>query len=513
MSLVSAEFLIFILISAGGYYLIPKRGQGIWLLAFSYLYYLSSGVGVVFFLLSGTLTTYVAGCSLEMLERSVGDTEIEKGTKKRKKKRVLILTLVFNFGILGILKYAGFFVENINLIFHTGFSFQTVLLPLGISFYTFQSMGYLLDVYWGKCKAEKNVFRFALFVSFFPQLLQGPIGRYDRLAEQLYRTHSFSMERIGFGAQRILWGYFKKLVLADRAGVVVNQVFQNYTDYMGITVMVAVLCYSIQLYADFSGGIDVVLGTAELFGITLDENFKRPFFAVSITDFWHRWHITLGTWMKDYVFYPLTLSKWMGKFRKAAKKKMGKKIAVKLPICVANLIVFFLVGVWHGAAWKYIAYGMFNGIIIAFSGMMGDQYKKWKKSLHITGKENWYHVFMILRTFILVNISWFFDCSDTVGQAVKMMKYAVTSFEPTQLFLIPAGREGVAFTPYALMILLGGCIVLFIVSVLQERGIKIREKISERSFAVQFILYAGLLLSIGFFGSTAAVRGFIYAQF
>lgn len=203
----------------------------------------------------------------------------------------------------------------------------------------------------------------------------------------------------------------------------------------------------------------------------------------------------------------------MGKFRKVAKKKMGKKIAVKLPICVANLIVFFLVGVWHGAAWKYIAYGMFNGIIIAFSGMMGDQYKKWKKSLHITGKENWYHVFMILRTFILVNISWFFDCSDTVGQAVKMMKYAVTSFEPTQLFLIPAGREGVAFTPYALMILLGGCIVLFIVSVLQERGIKIREKISERSFAVQFILYAGLLLSIGFFGSTAAVRGFIYAQF
>ncbi len=249
------------------------------------------------------------------------------------------------------------------------------------------------------------------------------------------------------------------------------------------------------------------------FGIELDENFTRPFFSTSITDFWHRWHITLGTWMKDYVFYPLTLSKWMGKFRKAAKKKMGKKIAVKLPICVANLIVFFLVGVWHGAAWKYIAYGMFNGIIIAFSGMMGDQYKKWKKSLHITGKENWYHVFMILRTFILVNISWFFDCSDTVGQAVKMMKYAVTSFEPTQLFLIPAGREGVAFTPYALMILLGGCIVLFIVSVLQERGIKIREKISERSFAVQFILYAGLLLSIGFFGSTAAVRGFIYAQF
>ena len=203
----------------------------------------------------------------------------------------------------------------------------------------------------------------------------------------------------------------------------------------------------------------------------------------------------------------------MGKFRKAAKKKVGKKISVKLPICVSNLIVFFLVGVWHGAAWKYIVYGMFNGVIIAFSGLMGDQYKKWKKNLHITGKENWYHIFMVLRTFLLVNISWFFDCSDTVGQAMKMMKYAVTSFEPTQLLLIPAGREGTAFTPYALVILLAGCTVLFIISLLQERGMKVREKISERSFAVQFILYAGLLLSIGFFGSTAAVRGFIYAQF
>ena len=217
--------------------------------------------------------------------------------------------------------------------------------------------------------------------------------------------------------------------------------------------------------------------------------------------------------MKDYVFYPLTLSKGMVKFRKAAKKKLGKKISVKLPICVSNLIVFFLVGVWHGAAWKYIAYGMFNGIIIAFSGMMGDQYKKWKKSLHVTGKEKWYHIFMIVRTFILVNISWFFDCSDTVGQAVRMMKNAVTSFSPRQLLLIPAGREGVAFTPYALVILLVGSMILFTVSLLQERGVKIRETIAKRNFAVQFLIYAGLVLCIGFFGSTAAVRGFIYAQF
>lgn len=245
----------------------------------------------------------------------------------------------------------------------------------------------------------------------------------------------------------------------------------------------------------------------------LDENFKRPFFSISITDFWHRWHITLGTWMKDYVFYPVTLSKWMGKFGKWGKKVFGKKTGRTLPICLANLIVFFVVGVWHGAAWKYIVYGMYNGIIIAFSGLMAEHYRNWKKKFNITGKENWYHVFMIIRTFILVNISWFFDRADTVGQAFHMMKLSVTKFAPSQLLLIPAGKEGTAFTPYALAILAAGCIILFIVSVLQERGMKIRESLAGLSLPITVAIYFCLLASIGFFGSTAVARGFIYAQF
>ena len=259
--------------------------------------------------------------------------------------------------------------------------------------------------------------------------------------------------------------------------------------------------------------MDVVIGIGQLFGITMDENFKRPYFATSITDFWHRWHITLGTWMKDYLFYPLSLSGWMNRFGRWGKKHLGKKMGRRLPICLANLVVFFVVGVWHGAAWKYIAYGIYNGVIIAFSGLMTDEYRKWKKTLKISGSERWYHVFMIVRTFILVNISWFFDCSATVGQAVRMMGYAVTSFTLAQLLTIPAGREGVAFTPYALAIICVGCVVVFIVSFLQERGVKIRETIAKQNFAVHFIVYLCLLLAIGFFGSTAEVRGFIYAQF
>ena len=369
-----------------------------------------------------------------------------------------------------------------------------------------------MDVYWKRCEPERNPLRFALFVSFFPQILQGPIGRFDRLAHQLYESHSFDRVRIERGVQRILWGYFKKLVVADTAAIFVNAAFDEYTTYTGIAIF-GVLAYSAQLYGDFSGGMDIVIGIAQLFGVELDENFKRPYFAVSITDFWHRWHITLGTWMKDYVFYPVTLSGWMGKFGKWGKKVFGKKIGRTLPICVANLIVFFVVGVWHGAAWKYIVYGMYNGIIIAFSGLMAENYRKWKKKLHISGKETWYYLFNVIRTFVLVVISMYFDRADSVRQAFHMMKQSITQFAPAQLLLIPAGKQGTSFTPYALVIIAVGCIILFVISLLQERGVKIRESLARLPLPVTVAIYFCMLISIGLFGSTAVARGFIYAQF
>ena len=501
MSLVSNLFILFVLSSVLIYYFTPAKYRWWVLLIGSYCYYLVSGVEYVFFILFSTVVTYTCGRVIEQ-----GDAD------KGKAKKWLILGLILNFGCLGIVKYTNFFIENINAICKLDLPGMRLLLPLGISFYTFQSSGYLLDVYWKRTIAEKNIFRYGLFVSFFPQILQGPIGRHSRLAEQLFIGHTFTWHRIQRGAERILWGFFKKMVIADWAALFVDAIFGNPEYYNGLAVF-GVLFYSVQLYADFSGGMDVVIGIASLFGITLDENFKRPYFAVSISDFWHRWHITLGTWMKDYVFYPLSLSKIMSRFGKFGKKVFGKKIGRKLPICFANLVVFFVVGVWHGPAWKYIVYGLFSGVIIAFSGLMGDQYRKWKNVLHIQADAKWYRGFMVLRTFLLVNISWFFDRADTVKEALFMMKQAVTSFQPEQLLTIPAGSGGVAFTPYALLIITAGCIMLFIVSILQERGMKVREAIAKQNVVVYFLIYICLLLSIGFFGSTAAVRGFIYAQF
>ena len=458
MSLISMEFLIFVGIAVIGYYLIPKRFQWIWLLIFSYIYYASSGIKILFFLLYTTITTYGTG---RLLDR-VNHKELPRNEAKSRKRRILIGCLLLNFGMLAVLKYTNFAIENVNAIFHAGISFQKLILPLGISFYTFQSMGYIIDVYWGKYEAEKNPFRFALFVSFFPQLLQGPIGRFDRLARQLYEQHSFDLLKAQYALQLMLWGFFKKLVLADRAAVVVNQVFQNYTQYSGVTNIVAVLMYSIQLYMDFSGGMDVVMGVAALFGVELDQNFKRPYFATSITDFWHRWHITLGTWMKDYIFYPVSLSKWMGKFGKWSKKAFGKKTGRVVPICVANIIVFLVVGIWHGAAWKYIAYGLYNGLIIAVSSLLAPLYRKGFEKFHINPKSGAWHVVQILRTFLLVNISWYFDMAVSLSAAFAMMKSTVTGFSLATLTdgsLMMLGLDKLDY-----MILAMGCLVVFLIS-------------------------------------------------
>lgn len=508
MSLVSMEFLVFVCMAAAVYYMIPRKHQWISLLVFSYIYYASSGIKVVFFLLYTTVTTYLAGIWLWNAENS----EASKADKKRKKRRILIFTLVLNFGMLAVLKYTNFVIENINAIFGGGITFQKLILPLGISFYTFQSMGYIIDLYWGKHEPERNPFRFALFVSFFPQLLQGPIGRFGKLANQLYAGHSFELQRIQRALQLILWGYFKKMVLADRAAVVVNEVFLNSQKYTGAAILAAVLCYSVQLYADFSGGIDVVRGVAAIFGIELDQNFRQPYFAVSITDFWHRWHITLGTWMKDYIFYPLSLSKGMTKFGKSAKKVLGKKMGRVMPVAAANIVVFLVVGVWHGAAWKYIVYGLYNGLIIAVSGILAPYYGKWFQVFHINPKSKAWHVVKIVRTFILVNISWYFDMGVNLRTAFVMMKNTVTGFSVSSVtdgLLLTLGLDRGDF-----LILAAGCLVVFIISLLKEKKIQVRESLEKKPLVIRFAVYGMLILALPFLGYlTAGGGGFIYAQF
>ena len=539
MSFLSMKFLLFLAAAVAGYYVIPKQLQWVWLLIFSYIFYLASGPAAVVFILPPTATTFLGGLWLEHTDRALAcaldrtlardpdrlrrpanpqqplspdEKKALKARFKQRKKWITALVLFVNFGILAALKYRNFAADNMNLLFGTHFSSAKLLLPLGISFYTFQSMGYLIDVYRGKYAPDRNPFRFALFVSFFPQILQGPIGRYDRLASQLYGQKNFSLTRIERGLQLMLWGYFKKIVIADRAAVVVSEVFGNYQSYGGILVMAGVLCYSLQLYGDFSGGMDVIMGASECFGISLDANFKRPYFAQSISDFWHRWHISLGTWMKDYVFYPFSLSKGMNKFGKFCKKHFGKHVSRVLPVCIANLLVFFLVGVWHGPAWKFIVYGLYNGIIIAVSNLFAPFYGEMARKLHIPVESRPWMAVRILRTFLLVNISWYFDMAVSLGAALTMMKNTVTGFSLAALWDGSLLRLGLDLKDYAALAL--SCTVLLAVSLLQENHVNIRDTLAAKPLAARWCVYLMLLFSIPLLGQiTMTGGGFIYAQF
>ena len=527
MSFLSMKFLLFLAAAVAGYYVIPRQLQWVWLLIFSYIFYLASGPAAAVFILTTTVTTFLGGLCLEHTDRVLKralrpddplrplSTDEKKALKERfkqRKKWIAALVLLINFGILAALKYRNFAAHNMNLLFGTHFSPAKLLLPLGISFYTFQSMGYLIDVYRGKYAPDRNPFRFALFVSFFPQILQGPIGRYDRLASQLYGQKCFSLARIERGLQLMLWGYFKKVVIADRAAVVVSEVFGNYQSYHGILVIAGVLCYSLQLYGDFSGGMDVVMGAAECFGISLDANFKRPYFARSISDFWHRWHITLGTWMKDYVFYPFSLSKGMNKLGKYCKKHFGKHVSRVLPVCIANLLVFFLVGVWHGPAWKFIVYGLYNGIIIAASNLLAPIYTQMARKLHIPAESRPWTAVRIIRTFLLVNISWYFDMAESLGAALAMMKNTVAGFTLSVLTDGSLLRLGLDLKDCGALAL--SCVVLFTVSLLQENHVSMRDALAAKPLAARWCVYLMLLFSIPLLGQiTMTGGGFIYAQF
>lgn len=510
MSLTSLMFIIFVLTAVIGYYCIPKRYQWLWLLFFSYIYYLSTGARTVYYLLITTASTYLVGYFMSRIQKDKDDR-----AARRVNRRLLVLALLLNFGMLAYLKYTNFLIANLNDLLHAQLNFKDLLLPLGISFYTFQSMGYLLDVYWKKCEAETNPLRLALFVSFFPQILQGPIGRFSRLGKQLFTSHTVDWEQMERSFLLILYGFFKKMILADTVAPIVDHIFGNPTQFSGVFMIIGVLGYSAQLYGDFSGGMDVVQGVSGLFGITLDDNFKRPFFAISITDFWHRWHITLGTWMKDYVFYPISLSKWMSRFSKYLKTHLSKKLGRTIPICIANILVFLIVGVWHGAAWKYIIYGLYNGVIIGISGLLTNCYRDWKKALHIQDKSHGWHIFQILRTFLLVNISWFFDRADTVKDALFMMKNTILNFHISVLWDGSLLMDNtILHIQYRYIIVITACLVVFIISLLQEKKITFAQSIYTWKPAVRFVLYLVILFVIPLLGQTPmAEGGFIYAQF
>lgn len=529
MLFTSYGFILFLFILISLYYLIPKRLQWKFLLLGSFVFYFFSGWSNLLYILATIVSTYFIGLKIDELNKkqdaylkenkgqiSKEDKKLIKEKTKARQWKWLLACLLFNLGILAVVKYTNFAIANLNSILSmfrmTELSFVNLILPMGISFYTFKTMGYIIDVYRGKYEPERNIGKLALFVSFFPQLVQGPISRYDDLAKTLYQEHSFDSKIFSFGFQRVLWGYFKKLVIADRIVAAVLTITRNPENYDGVYVFIGMIFYAIQLYADFTGGIDITIGVSQMLGIEVKENFIRPYFSKSIAEYWRRWHITMGTWFRDYVFYPLSVCKPMLNLSRASRNRLGDRIGKRVPVYASTLIVWFTTGIWHGSSWNFIVWGLLNGVVILISQEMEPLYAKFRKKVKI-GDTFGFNLFRVARTFLLMSSLRILDCYRDVGISFKMFFSMFAKPDFKVLFDGSLLKLGLDASDYIVLII--GVIILVSFSLVQRKG-SVREMLSAKPAVLRYSIYIVLFFTVLIFGAYGIgfdSNQFIYNQF
>lgn len=535
MSFTSFVFLAFIVAIVAIYYMVPKKFQWAFLLLASYVFYLSSGIPQVVYILFTTLFTYLAGRLMQKIRddnrkkvEAMGDgvsREEKREFSKQAAKRVhtvQVITVLVNLGVLAGVKCLNLLLDSINSVFdlfHWDASMPliNIIVPLGLSYYTFNSIGYLIDIGRGKYEAEKHIGKFALFVSFFPSIVQGPLFRYCDVGYQLNAPHKFDFDNVKHGAQLILWGFFKKLVIADRVAAAALTVFSPGFEWSnGSQIFFGVLAYSFQIYGDFSGGTDITRGVAQMMGIDLPVNFERPFFATSMADFWRRWHMSLGAWMREFVFFPVMLSKPVTNLSKRFRKRWGGYAGKMVPSVAAPFVVFFLIGIWHGVTWQYVTNGLYNATLIAGSVALAPVYKWLIEKLKINVETFGFRLFQILRTFTLLCISRVIVKAPNLGTAFRMIKSMFTSIDLKFL----TGANGEIFTygvdKKDMLILFVAIFILFIIGILQERGVKIRESLDKMNIIFRwgliFILFIFVIV-FGVYGPEYDASAFIYGRF
>lgn len=511
MGITSFYFLCFFAALLILYYGIPRKFQWGFLLLCSLSYCLLSGQGalICYPLLS------VSACYTGTRCLAATPAEAEK-----RRRGILTLTIVVNVGILFALKYVNFVSNTVNgLVRLFGGSEKllpgfALLAPLGVSFYTFTLLGYVMDVYYGLAPAQKNFGKLLLYGLYFPNLISGPILQYRERAEQFFAPHAFDYRQVTRGLQRMVWGFFKKLVIAERLGVLVDTVYGGYMTYSGAYIWVATVCYAFQLYTDFSGCMDIVLGLSESLGILLPENFQTPFFSRSVAEYWRRWHITLGVWMKDYVFYPLLRSKLFTDLNRSLKEKCGKKRGKQIATFAAMFVLWFTVGVWHGGDWKFvIGSGLLHWCYIVSEELLAPGFARLLTKMRLDA-EGWFVTgFRILRTFFLVCIGDLFFRAVSVRDAFSMLACAVGRLNPEILWngsLLALGLDGIETAVMLLSMLL-----LWAVSLLQRKG-SVRDAIAKKPLPLRWLLWYALLFAVillGYYGPGYSASEFIYQGF
>lgn len=521
MNLFSLEFITLLVVLWLLYYLLPKKVQWVCLLVASLVFYVFSGWKNLLFILFSAFTTWGAGMTLSSMadgyEKAKRADGLDKDGKKKLKavylkKRQIVLwaVLILNICVLAFVKYVPTFT-GVGLLF-----------PLGISFYTFQAIGYLLDQYYEKYEPQRNFAKYLLFVSFFPQLIQGPINRYDKIGDSLLSEHSFDWNSTKRALFLILFGLMKKFAIANLLSGAVGFILDAPSaDTPGVAIVLAILMYSAQQYADFSGGIDIVLGIALLFGVEMMPNFRQPYFAVSLGDFWRRWHISLGAWMKDYIFFPFALTKPMQKFGKWGNKSFGREIGRHLPSFLGNILVFLIVGIWHGAEAHYIIWGLYNGLIISFAEIIPPiindiRVKHSKTSIYNESTSKARYVGRVFGTFIIVNIGWYFDRIVRMSDCMLCFKNTVLNFKAGALGeVFNSLFENVEnFSVKSLIVVVVAILLVLVHSILTECKNDVFEVLQGKNIVIRWGVYYVLLVLVQISMSLAnSTEAFLYTVF
>ncbi|MBQ7372487.1 MAG: MBOAT family protein [Blautia sp.] len=495
----SLQFLIFFPIVVLIYYLIPNRIKYIWLLLASYYFYMCWNAKYVLLLLFSTTVTYFSGIFLEKIKQK---EQWDEQKKKLRKNLVLAASFVLNLGVLFYFKYMNYvmvFLQNVFSVVHVQLNTPTfdIILPVGISFFTFQALSYTMDVYRDEIYAEKNFFRYALFVSFFPQLVAGPIERSKNLLKQLADPQKFEFERAREGLLLMLWGYFLKVVLADRISLFVDTIYGNYDNFTGWYLLIATVLFAVQIYCDFSGYSVIAMGAAKILGIRLMENFDAPYLAASVAEFWRRWHISLTTWFRDYLYFPLGGNR-KGKLRKYVNK----------------MIVFLVSGVWHGANITYVIWGALNGCYQIIGEMLLPVRQKITARLGIKTESISTRLVRTLFTFILVDFSWIFFRAETLKISFRIIHNMTLLNNPWILIdgsLYECGLDAKNF--WMMLFCIG---VLIAADICKYFKIRIREIITDQNewfICVVFIFAICFILTFGIWGPGYNDANFIYFQF
>lgn len=481
----SINFLVFFPAMLLIYFVIPKKMRSIWLLICSYYFYMSFNVKFVFLIAAVTLSTYIGGYILE------------KTDTLRKKRIILGSFITANILLLFSFKYLNFAIENLNHILDiigvelisTHFDF---ILPVGLSFYLFQAVGYMIDVYRGDIEAEKNIVTYGLYISFFPKISQGPIEKSKNLLMQFQKVQfldRINWENVRKGTERMLWGYFQKLVIADRCAILVNNVYNSYSQYGFWELLIASVLFTIQIYCDFDGYTNIACGAAKIMGIDLMKNFRQPYLATNMVEFWKRWHISLTSWFTNYIYIPL------GGNRKGKVRKN-----------INTMIVFLVSGLWHGASWNFVAWGMIHGIFQIISKWKEDVRKKYNRDSINSWSTNFRKG---LVTFFLVNFAWIFFRANGLLEALGILK-CMTRFEPV------VSIYGVGWSILDWKIILFSVCLLFLVDLLHERGKSVGAFLRGQEVWVRGLIYAGttwFIILFGIYGTSYDVGQFMYLQF